>query len=78
MNDSFCFLLLKNEAVNKRHLSRNFDVARFCWEKCLLNICVYHVKLHLVYLLASCYLLAMLSVREGGTVGGGVNYSDVL
>ena len=30
MNDSCCFLLLKNEAVNKRHLTRNFDVTRFC------------------------------------------------
>ena len=33
---SYCFLLLKNEAV-KRHLTRNYDVARFCRQNCLLN-----------------------------------------
>ena len=38
---SFFFLLFKNEAVNKRHLTRNFDVARFCCLNCLSNIAVY-------------------------------------
>ena len=26
-------LLLKDEAVSKKHLTRNFDVARFCCQK---------------------------------------------
>ena len=42
---SYCFVLLKNEAVNKRHFTRNFDMARFCCQNCLLNILVYHVLL---------------------------------
>ena len=31
-------MLLKYEEVNKRHLTRNFNVARFCCQNCLLNI----------------------------------------
>ena len=55
MNRFFCvshthrFLLLRNEVVNKRHLNRKFDVARFCCQNCLLNIGVYHVNLHVFF-----------------------------
>ena len=42
MDDSYCFLLFKNEAVSKRHLTRNLDVSRFCCQNCMLNICLYH------------------------------------
>ena len=49
-----CFLLLKNEDVNKRHLTRSFDVARVCCQNCLWKIDVNHVNQHWVYFLASC------------------------
>ena len=34
----------KNEAVSNRHLTRNFDVARFCCQNCLLHVSLYHLN----------------------------------
>ena len=38
LNDSYYFLLLKKEAVNKEHVTKNFDVTRFCCQNCLLRL----------------------------------------
>ena len=37
-NTHIIFYCLKNEAVSKKHLTRNFDVDRFCRQNCFLNI----------------------------------------
>ena len=76
VNDSYCFLLLKNDAVNKRHLTRNIDVTRFCCQNCLLNTLVYHVNQHWVYFLAKCALNNRKSFLLAGE--GVVAVSDVL
>ena len=42
--------MLKNEAVNKKHLTKNFDVARFCRQNCWIYMYIMWTSTEYIFL----------------------------
>ena len=73
VNDSYCFLLPKNEAVNNRHFTKNVDVTRFWFQNCFVEYTCTSCELPLSIFpfLANCALINRKSFPFGG---GGSGY----